>query len=222
MAGFLDKNDRIVDMVLTNEGKKLLSKGNLRFAYFTLFDDEVDYSPVISNSGTLTPEQLSGTIYAQIEATLVRESSTGYQNMNKSGSDFVNVIRPLFSMPQGQQYLPRVSASNEPANPATIQVKHRKLQDVHVQLDQKGNTVNTLGPYDRGYERFDTSNVTFDLFVRDFNVDTSHKEGFLIRVYSTGTEGLVEVKDRRDLQNDISYNNDVKLFVIGGSKKNAG
>lgn len=222
MAGFLDKNDRIVDMVLTNEGKRLLSKGNLRFVYFALFDDEVDYSPVISTSGNLTAEQLSGTIYTQIESTLVREASTGYQNMNQSGSDFVNVHRPIFTMPHGQHYLPRMSSSNEPTSPATLEVKHRKLQDIHVQLDGKGNVINTLGPYDRGYERFDSSNITFDLFVKDFNVDPSHREGFLVRVFHTGTEGFVEVDERRDLRNDLAFNNDLKLYVIGDSKKNVG
>lgn len=209
-------------MVLTNEGKRLLSKGNLRFSYFVLFDDEVDYSPFISNSASLDPEQFSGSVYQQIEATLVREASHGYELSNKSGSDFVNVHRPLFTMPQGQHTLPRMSASNAPTGSFTIAVQQRKIQDMHVQLDKDGNIVQTLGPYDRGYQRYNPSNFSFDLVVNDFNVDKSHKEGFLVKVLQSGTEGLVEIGERRDLKNDIAFNNDLKLHVIAGSKKNAG
>ena len=48
--GFLDHstNNIILDAVLTNDGRRLLSanQGTFRVAYFSLADDEVDYSLV--------------------------------------------------------------------------------------------------------------------------------------------------------------------------------
>lgn len=221
MAGFLDKNDRIIDMVLTNEGKRLLSNGELRFCYFALFDDEVDYRPFVANSSSLTTDQLSSSIEDQIENTLVREASTGYRAYNLSGSDFVNVHRPLFTIPQGQTVLSRMSASLPSSDTYHIQTKQRKIQEIHVQRDPSGNVIQTLGPFDRGFERYDPSGITVDLSISDFPVDPDHRQGFLVRVYQSGTEGLFEVKDRRDMSNDICYNNDMKLEVLGGKKTDA-
>jgi hypothetical protein len=221
LAGFLDKNERIVDMVLTNEGKRLLSKGDLRFCYFALFDDEVDYDPFIRNSGSLTADQLSSSIEDQIESGLVREAVTGYQIANVSGSDFTNVHRPLFTIPQGQAILPRMSSSVPSDSQFDIVVRQRKLQDMHIQRDPAGNVIQNLGPFDRGFERYDSSGVKFDFHIMDYPVDPENQQGFLVRVYQSGTEGLVEVKDRRDSNNDVCYNNDMKIEILGGRKTDA-
>ena len=53
--GLLDKNDRIIDLVLPSEGRRQLSLGELEFKYFSVFDDEVDYDPYVANSGSLPP-----------------------------------------------------------------------------------------------------------------------------------------------------------------------
>jgi hypothetical protein len=55
----------------------------------------------------------------------------------------------------------------------------------------------------------------------DYPVDPENQQGFLVRVYQSGTEGLVEVKDRRDSNNDVCYNNDMKIEILGGRKTDA-
>lgn len=41
--GFLDPKERILDIILTEKGRELLSKGELVIKYYAFFDDEVDY-----------------------------------------------------------------------------------------------------------------------------------------------------------------------------------
>lgn len=213
MAGFLDKNTRIIDMVLTNHGKKLLAKGELNFTYWIPFDDEIDYDPYIAESGSISEAQLSSSIYLSIENSPVREATTGYRNFNLSGSDYTNVHRPMFTKPQGQEVLPRslfpVSSSR------SIETKQRRVQRVYKDRDEKGKYLNPIEPVDVGVERFASSNFSIEIgyeknsFPGDFQ-----PEGFHIRIMQSGSEGLVEIPSKRDMNNDLSYNNDVRVFVI--------
>jgi hypothetical protein len=221
MAGFLDKNTRVVDMVLTLEGKQLLSRGELQFVYFALFDDEIDYDPYISQSGSMSAQQLSGTKADLIENQPVREAVSGYRmGMNMSGSDFTNVYRPLFTMRQGSQYLPRLTASDAPHGPVTLEVKQQKHQVIYTKTDQHGNVVQQQGPIDMGYDRYDPEDIRFNMELLPLDVapDKQHQEGILVRVFKTGSEGIIEVKDRRDANNDMSFNNDL-IFYIGNRPK---
>lgn len=221
MAGFLDKNNRVVDMILTMEGKRLLARGELQFVYFCLFDDEVDYDPYVSQSGSMTAVQLSGTKQELIEASLVREATSGYRmGMNMSGSDFTNVHQPLFSMKQGSQYLPRLTASEAPQGPVTLEIRQQKHQEIYTKVDQHGNVIQQQGPFDRGYDRFEPQDIRFNLQLWPLDVapDKQHQNGMLIRVFRTGSEGIVEVKDRRDTNNDLAFNNDL-MFHIGTRTK---
>ncbi|MBV8072367.1 MAG: hypothetical protein JO270_20865 [Acidobacteriaceae bacterium] len=216
MAGFLDKNTQVVDMILTMEGKRLLSRGELQFVYFALFDDEIDYDPYISQSGSMTAAQLSGTKNDLIEIQPIREAVSGYRSgMNMSGSDFTNVHRPLFTMKQGAQYLPRLSASDAPLIPATMEVKQQKHQVLYTKTDQYGNVVQQQGPIDMGYDRFDSQDVNFrmELLPLEVSPDKQNQEGVLVRIFKTGSEGIVEVKDRRDTNNDMAFSNDLILYV---------
>lgn len=63
MAGFLDSESQIIDMVLTGHGKKLLSHGQLRFVYWAAYDDEIMYDATkyVIARGTGT---ISGTVYS--------------------------------------------------------------------------------------------------------------------------------------------------------------
>jgi hypothetical protein len=330
MAGFLDKQDRIIDMVLTGYGKTLLSKGDLRFVYWAPFDDEVDYDPYISQSGSMTAVQLSSSRQDFIESTLVREATAGYRelttrvkmgaasfpvvsgaiaphaasNVSPSGdgwirivdeygdflysgsvlpapatwtppvdvevafggngswaygtvtagtfisnvgggfrtffgsdplpgvvknlwarplgfnSDTTNVIRPLFTMPQGQMVLPRLVISPNTSGTLALEVRQRKIQEVQLKQDGSGQNIESLGPYDRGYERYDTEYLTleFGYTPGTFPADYQH-EGILVRIYRNQVEGVTEVRDRRDLENQISYGNDLKLWVSSGQEK---
>ncbi len=210
MAGFLDRQTRIVDMVLTGRGKDLLSRGELNFCYWIPFDDEINYDPFISSSGSMGLAQLSASIDVEIENTPVREATTGYRYTNSSGSDFTNVHRPMYTMPQGQQVLPRavfpVTGSRD------LNTKQRRVQRVYHTRDADGRYLNTIDPVDIGVERFDPTRFSLDMsytndsFPHDFN-----PEGFHVRLYRSGSMGLTEVSPKRDMNNDIAYNNDVKV-----------
>lgn len=47
---FLDKKERILDIVLTEEGRKLLAQNDLDFAYYAFSDDGIDYSGSLNAS----------------------------------------------------------------------------------------------------------------------------------------------------------------------------
>lgn len=218
MAGFLDKNTRIIDMVLTGEGKFLLSKGDLHFVYFVPFDDEINYTPYLSMSGTLSGSSLKDAICAEIEETPIREATTGYIRYNRSGSDNTNVFRPLFTMPQGQQVLPKMKMIGVPADDFELITRQQKVVDIHIQKDAAGNTLQTIGPFDRGVERFDPSTFTFEIGFAANSYPPEHEfEGVLIRVFKSGSDGLQEVGQRYDLKNDLCYNNDLKMFAGGAT-----
>jgi len=49
---FLDKKERVFDIVLSQYGKHLLSKGELKPKYYAFFDDNVVYDVAYANSGS--------------------------------------------------------------------------------------------------------------------------------------------------------------------------
>lgn len=208
--GFLDKNNRIIDMVLTGYGKELFSKGELRFVYWAAFDDEVDYDPYVAESGSLTEEALAAKKFQLIEDTIVREATTGYRRVNRSGSDTTNVHRPLFDMPQGQVTLPAVTSSAP--SEVTLEVTQQKVVETLQKRDAAGTIVETMGPYDRGYTRTNPSSFHLEYGYQPGAFPSDAKlEGFLVRVFESGSEGLVQIDERRDSNNEVSFNNDLVL-----------
>jgi len=51
---FLDPKERILDIVLTNKGRELLSKNSLRFEFYAFSDEGIDYSGSLSASVALS------------------------------------------------------------------------------------------------------------------------------------------------------------------------
>jgi len=212
MAGFLDRNTRIVDMVLTNNGKRLLSKGALHFCYWSPFDDEIEYSPIIAESASLTPVQLSSSIYQSIETTPIREATTGYRNFNGLGEDTTNVIRPLFTMAQGQRILPRTLFPDNSAR--TIKTKQRKVQRVYIQNGKREKFLNPIEPVDLGMERYASTAVTLDFsYSKDSFPTDFQPDGFHMKILRSGSQGWTEINPKRDMSNDLSYHNDIRIFT---------
>lgn len=198
-------------MVLTGYGKEQLSRGQLEFVYWVPFDDEVDYDPYIANSASLSAAELSSSIVGAIEGSLVREATTGYKQLDPNGRDTTNVFHPLFDIPQGQQILPRAIISAGGNDSVTIEVKQRKVSEVIAKRDQRENVIEQLGPFDRGVERFDSEKIGIDLGYRVGDFPSEHKyEGFKITVLQSGSTGLREVDGRRDMNNELAFNNDLK------------
>ena len=206
MAGFLDKETRIIDMVLTGHGKQLLSQGELEFVYWAPFDDEVDYDPFLSNSGSLSQLELTGAINEHIEATLVREANTGYAISNTSLDDATNVKRPLFTMAQGQNIVPKMKV-DDAGGTLEIQVdqyKSTKTFNSNVATDQK--------TYDVGYVRENSTSAEITLGYEKDSYPSDHTyEGFLLRMYKSGSDGLVELEHKRDASNELAFDANIIL-----------
>ena len=70
--GYLDKQSRVVDVVLTERGRQLYAVGSLNFAYFGLFDDGLDYDPY--STGSLTDVEREQLVEStpMLEAPIIR------------------------------------------------------------------------------------------------------------------------------------------------------
>lgn len=202
-------------MVLTSHGRDLLSKGELRFIYWMPFDDEIDYEPPLVSSGSLTADQLRELRHLSIEDEPIREATAGYRKFDRSGSDTTNVNRPLFTVPQGQRVLPRMSASNFPDGGVVLEVKQQKLVDLQIVKDKDGRIIQQLGPFDRGYRLFDASSFTLDLTYAKDSFPPDHRtDGFALKIYRSGTEGWRQVDQRRDAENEIAFENDLRFMTV--------
>lgn len=214
MAGFLDRDTRIIDMVLTGYGKRLLSKGDLNFCYWVAYDDEVDYDPFIVESSSLSSIQLSASINQSIEDTLVREATTGYRLFNADGKDTTNVVNPLFTSHQKQTVVPKMVVSGS----ASVTTYQREVKKEHVVTEVNGMSVAPINSVDVGVERYGSSTDLIEMsyekdsFPKDFKTD-----GFFITVFLSGSGGLVEVKPKRDINNDLCFMNDLKVHTGGDS-----
>jgi len=212
MAGFLDKNTRIVDVVLTNNGKRLLSQNKLNFCYWVPFDDELDYDPFISGSASLSQEQLSSSVYLSIETTPIREAVSGYKIGNMLSTDKTNVNRPMFTMAQGQTQLPQAQFPDDSSR--TIETKQRKVSIVYNEETDIDNFSVNLDSKDGGVERFDSTDFKLDLsYSKDSFPPDFQPDGFLVTILRSGSEGYYEVDSKRDMNNDLSYGSDLILFT---------
>lgn len=215
MAGFLDSKERVIDMVLTGVGKSLLLQGDLRFVYWTPFDDEVDYDPFISASGSMNAEDLAVYRQNRVEDPLVREATSGYRSSNAVQEDRTNVNRPMYTIPVNQKYLPEMKVEGV-SGTIDVHVLQQKIQKMYVRKSSDGTTVlDTIGPVDAGVRRSDASAAGIDAdytvgsYPREFDL-----EGFLVTVYQSGSEGYAEVLPNRDSSGSIVYNNDLKAEIL--------
>lgn len=210
MAGFLDRSTRVIDFVLTGRGKRLLSQGTLEFHYWVPFDDEINYSPFISTSASLSPDQLSSSIYSNIEDSPIREATTGYRDFNFTHNDTTNVINPMFTMPQGQLHLPKSVFPNLSGSSIEINVKQRKV----VRVSETNTGVENT---DVGMERFDSTKFAYDMTYARDSFPTDYKlQGFRILIFKSGSGGLVKLEPRRDMDNDLSFGGEMIVYTGAG------
>ncbi len=209
--GILDSNTRVVDFVLTQEGRKLRSQGKLKFVYFSVSDDDTDYQPFISNSGSLTAAAYTSSVNLQIENSLVLEAVNGYENKNLFGKDQINIKRNLFTVPQGQTIVPKIITMHRTGT-VELNSQQRIVSDVFEKKDSNGNVTEMIGPVVRGYERFNSSKFTFeyqytpDSFPKEYEL-----EGLLIKTYLSTSNGYIPTHHKFDGNDDVSFRNDFKI-----------
>lgn len=98
--GYLDKQSRVIDIVLTERGRKLYALGELDFEYFALFDDGLDYDPW--STGTLSDADREAQIEAtqMLEAPFIRDVRGTVAPMEPTSH--------LFTAAAGYQFIPQM------------------------------------------------------------------------------------------------------------------
>lgn len=223
MAGFLDSEERVIDMVLTETGKSLLLKGELQFKYWIPFDDEVDYNPQTSDvhqNQTVAQRQQELT-----ESPLVREACSGYRELNLTQEDTINVNRPMFTAPPGvgvNYPLPRMRVSTGTLD---VTISQKKLYRLYVQKAADGTTVvKQVGPVDAGVQRYNATEAQMGADYPVGSLPSDHlPEGFLVTMYHSSSMkqdelgqdigGFEEILHNRESSGSIAYRNDLKINV---------
>lgn len=103
--GFLDKNSRVIDFILTERGKRLFAAGQLDFAYYALFDDGIDYDPVGATTREERQEVIEDT--PMLEVGTVKEVRGTVSALEPQS--------PLFTAAPNVRRIPRISSPAEDA-----------------------------------------------------------------------------------------------------------
>lgn len=172
--GYLDKQSRVIDIVLTERGRRLYAVGQLDFAFFGLFDDGLDYDPYYS--GTLTDhereEQIEST--PMLEAPFIREVRGASAPMEPRSH--------LFTAAPGYDSIPQMASPID-------------ATEVDLAADQRRR--------DGMYVRTGTSQAQIEMSVVG---DTEQgNPGFIVRVFSSGSNGLQALDLRKDLNGRRSF-----------------
>ena len=167
--GYLDRQSRVIDVVLTERGRKLYAASALDFSYFGLFDDCIDYDPVLPG-GTFSDDDRE----VQVESTLILEAPFIKDVRGTTGP--MEPTDHIFTAAGGFVQLPMMSS---PADGSAIDLSSDQRRD--------GGT----------YRRTGTSLAQIDL---DVSGDSEMgNPGFIVRVLSSGSNGLQPLGFRRDL-----------------------
>lgn len=166
--GFLDRKSRVVDVVLTERGRRLFANGELDFAYVSFFDDGIDYDPY--TPGDLTEQERDDLIHStpMFEATVVPD--------HDSNDLPLEPVCQLFACSPGYQGVPRMLA---PSTGSLVELRCVQQQ------------VNGL---------FRRSATGFAQINLELSAGAQPGQGFSIHVRSSGSDGMIELKSRRDLK----------------------
>lgn len=164
--GFIDRQSRVLDVVLTERGRRLFANGELEFAYVAFFDDGIDYDPY--STGSLTDLERDELIRStpMLEPAVVPDRRAAQPILEPTGH--------LFKASPGYQGVPAVTAPSQGSR-FDLRCRQEALEGV--------------------FRRFATGFIQIDLGHSGGVPD----EGFSVRVYSSGSAGLREVRGRIDL-----------------------
>ena len=167
--GYLDKQSRVIDVTLTERGRALYASGQLDFAFFGLFDDQIDYDPVKA-TGSFSDEERE----AQLEATPILEPS--FIKETRGTTSPLEPLSHIFTAGAGYVEIPTMQS---PLDGDALSLRADQRRDGSV------------------YHRSATNLAQIDLSVIGDVERGDH--GFIVRVLSSGSNGLQPVSFRRDL-----------------------
>lgn len=172
--GYLDKRSRVVDVVLTERGRKLYALGKLDFAYFGLFDDGIDYDPY--STGTLSDSDRESQIEAfpMLEAPFVRDV--------RGATAPLEPINHLFTAAPGYRVLPAMDSPGD-GDELRLMADQRREGD---HLRRTGTTLAQITMHISGQAE-------------------QGNPGFVVRVYSSGSNGIQPLDLKRDLSGRRAY-----------------
>lgn len=167
--GYLDKQSRVLDVLLTERGRKLFAVGRLDFAYFGLFDDCLDYDPVPSTGSYSDAER-----EVQIEATPMLEAP--FVKDVRGATAPLEPIDHIFTAIDGYREIPRMLSPTDG-------------DEAPLMADQRNE--------DGVYRRTGTSFSQID--PRVVGDAEKGNPGFVVRVFASGSNGLQPLRFRHDL-----------------------
>lgn len=215
MGGFLDPKERIVDVVLTGLGKRLLSRGDLHFTYWIPYDDEIDYDPYVSNSGSLLSSDLAAAKISLTEEPLIREAASGYsRGMNMLSKDQTNVQRPLHTIPSGQTVLPGLKLDGlDDSGGLSITIDQKNVNVRNLDSDIAVSKIRSVGIVrSNSSESEIMASYSQDGYPRDFDL-----EGILITVHASSSDGYSEVLSNVDSSGSTIFRNDLVISASGSN-----
>lgn len=177
--GFLDRKDRIIDVALTAEGRQQYAAGKLRFVYFAVFDDGIDYDP-------WTP---SGILSDQDRDDLILSSPMFEASVIPEAGEFQGFCRPqsfVFTAQPGYQKIPELVSGSDSSLGMTVQQKTLKESSVPMYL--------------RAASTAAAVNISLTGDAENSN------QGARFKVFEQISSGnFVETDVRLDLQNALSF-----------------
>jgi len=121
---FLDQKERVLDIVLTDKGRELLSKNQLNFVYFAFSDEGIDYSGSLSASSAVS-SSMDNYIHRDLSFEADQRKERDLQSF-------------LYTIPQGQRTLPEFRISVDVSS--SIELARRYRIDTII-LNNKPRTV---------------------------------------------------------------------------------
>jgi hypothetical protein len=211
MPGFLDSKERIIDLVLTGVGRSLLSQGKLKFAYWIPYDDEIDYDPYVNTSASLTSAELETAKHNLTEDPLIVEAATGYALNNQQNRDKVNVNRPLYTLPRSSHVLPTMMIAGIDGG-IDIEMEQKAYIRKYFYQGATGQSIEIPGSGQvSDVDRKNSTEANVEMSYSGSFGEGYTSDGFLITVYSSSSQGFVEISHKRDSQGSIAYKNDLKI-----------
>lgn len=125
--GFLDQKERVLDVVLTDLGRDLLSRNQLNFTYYAFSDEGIDYSGSLSSS-----TMLSSTLDNYIHKQMAFEAD---QRIDQDLRSF------LYTIPPDRQVLPEFKISANLTSSTTLERQYT-INTMILQQNKPTKTVN--------------------------------------------------------------------------------
>tara|TARA_R100001594_G_scaffold149682_2_gene208220 strand:- start:2014 stop:2856 length:843 start_codon:yes stop_codon:yes gene_type:complete len=163
MADIFDKKEEVLDFILTKEGRKLLSSGLLKPAYYEFYDSDIIYEANNSEIQNETKERIESGLYAKAIPSIDEINELGGTIKNDNSNLLKN---PIGSAQIQNQYAPawKISFNGEKYIPEAFSTSQRDV--IKTNLDNNVISSGSLRDVDTFEERIPQFyvNVNYKLY----------------------------------------------------------